>query len=207
MLSSRHSWLSFRSPRGAVSHRLPVFRPLHLLRQGEDGWGLAKLAPRTPPRTPLPAASGRGWGRSRQKAKPPGAGATGGEQTARGRCEQAGRFRDRPASSLLGARGAVLLAELVDAALGVERLLLARVERVAGGADLDAEVTARRVGVVVGAARAADVRLGVVGVNALLHGMMPSSVGWVSRGRVPRLGGGRPSSATLCAAQVSLRGT
>ena len=61
----------------------------------------------------------------------------------------------------------------VDATCGVEQLLLAREERVAVRADVDAEVTGGRVRLVDGSARAGDVGLGVRGVDSGLHGAVP----------------------------------
>ena len=57
------------------------------------------------------------------------------------RAEMGGVQRRPPAESTsLAAGGSVLLAELVHAAGGVHHLLLARVERMAVGANLDLEV-------------------------------------------------------------------
>src|SRR4051794_31579203 len=59
--------------------------------------------------------------------------------------------------------------EPLDAAAGVHQLLLARVERVALGADVDVEVGLRRTRVEVVAARAVHVRDDVLGVNVRFH--------------------------------------
>src|SRR6185503_15924152 len=64
----------------------------------------------------------------------------------------------------------VLLVEPIYAASGVEQLLLAREERVAVRADIDAEVAARRERVVDRAARARDASRAVVGMTCgVLH--------------------------------------
>src|SRR5690349_25012748 len=66
---------------------------------------------------------------------------------------------------------AVLAAEPLDAARGVEQALLAREERVAVGADFDVVVLARRRSRLVGgaAAGAQDRHRDVLGVDAALH--------------------------------------
>src|SRR6185369_3904612 len=69
---------------------------------------------------------------------------------------------------------AVLLLEALDAAGGVDELLLARVERVAVRADLDHERAAGRVGLGLVPARAGDDGGLVRGVNSLFrHGIWP----------------------------------
>src|SRR3569623_1783643 len=68
--------------------------------------------------------------------------------------------------------GAVLLVEALDAAGGVDELLLARVERVAGRTDVNHEVPARRVGLDLVAAGAGNLGLFVNRMNAFLsHGV------------------------------------
>src|SRR3569623_643237 len=68
--------------------------------------------------------------------------------------------------------GAVLLVEALDAAGGVDELLLARVERVAGRADVNHEVPARRVGLDLVATGAGNLGLFINGMNAFLsHGV------------------------------------
>src|SRR5437870_5459045 len=62
---------------------------------------------------------------------------------------------------------AVLLLEALDAAGGVDELLLTRVERVTAGADFDHERTARGVGLGLVTARASDHGRLVLGMNAL----------------------------------------
>ena len=65
----------------------------------------------------------------------------------------------------------VLLAELVDATAGVDDLLLARVERVAAGADFDLQVmTQRGAGNEAVTAAADHVDLFVFGMDAVFHG-------------------------------------
>jgi hypothetical protein len=59
--------------------------------------------------------------------------------------------------------------EALDAAAGIHQLLLARVERVAGGADLDVNLGLGRAGHELIAARTADVSLYVLGMNVCLH--------------------------------------
>ena len=59
--------------------------------------------------------------------------------------------------------------EALDAAAGIDKLLLAGVERMALGADLDVDLRLRRAGHEVVPARAGDVGLDVVGVNVGLH--------------------------------------
>ena len=60
--------------------------------------------------------------------------------------------------------------ELLDAARGIDELLFAREERMAGRADADLDVALRRAGVIDRAARAANVGLMVVGMNICFHG-------------------------------------
>ena len=74
--------------------------------------------------------------------------------------------------SSLPRRGAGLLEpalEALDPTAGVHELLLARVERVAVGADLDVELGLRRAGRELVAARARDVREDVLGMDVGLH--------------------------------------
>src|SRR5690242_21666682 len=59
--------------------------------------------------------------------------------------------------------------EALDATTGVDQLLLARVERVAGRADLDVDLVLRRAGHELVAAGAADVSVYVFGMNVSLH--------------------------------------
>jgi hypothetical protein len=59
--------------------------------------------------------------------------------------------------------------EPLDAASGVDQLLLARVERVALGAELDMQVALGRPRVELVAARAVHVGERVFGVNSCLH--------------------------------------
>src|SRR5690242_14077325 len=69
----------------------------------------------------------------------------------------AGPGQRHPARASSGLRGlGVLLVEPIDATRGVEQLLLAREERVAVRADVDAEVAARREGLVDHPTRAGD---------------------------------------------------
>ena len=65
-------------------------------------------------------------------------------------------FRKRSLSSVGSLLDAVLLVELIHAAAGVNELLLAGVERMALGADLDGDVLLRGAGLIDGAAGAAD---------------------------------------------------
>src|SRR3954470_11431207 len=76
--------------------------------------------------------------------------------------------------TLVGGAGASLAAlEAVDATAGVHDLLLARVERVAVGADLDVDLGLRGSGVEVVATRTGDVRNDVLGVDSGLHDRPP----------------------------------
>src|SRR5690606_9823236 len=76
----------------------------------------------------------------------------------------------RGPSALLAGAAAVLLVEPLDAAGAVEQLLLAGVVGVAVGADVDAEIAARREGVVHHPAGAGDLRRAVVRmVGGRLH--------------------------------------
>ena len=68
---------------------------------------------------------------------------------------------------------AVLLVELVNAAAGVNELLLAGVERVALGADLDGDVLLRGAGLVHGAAGAADRGRLVIRMDTVFHSHSP----------------------------------
>src|SRR4029453_12067428 len=82
-----------------------------------------------------------------------------------------GRRRRRHAEALRGGLFLLLVApcETLDAAGGVDELLLAREERVALGADLETQVLARRPGHELLAASAADGHFLVFGMDALLH--------------------------------------
>ena len=71
---------------------------------------------------------------------------------------------------------AVLLVELIDAAAGVHELLLARIERVALGADLNGDVLLGGAGLDNVAAGAPDGGLVVFRVDAFLH--FPSPQHW-----------------------------
>src|SRR2546426_1478003 len=81
-------------------------------------------------------------------------------------------LRTRP---LLGDLCRLLLPalEALDAAPGVHELLLARVEGVAGRADLDVELRLRRPGLELVATRAPDGREDVLGMNVSFHGLKP----------------------------------
>ena len=68
---------------------------------------------------------------------------------------------------------AVLLVELVNAAAGVNELLLAGVERVALGADLDGDVLLRGAGLVHGAAGAADRGRLIIRMDTVFHSHSP----------------------------------
>ena len=68
---------------------------------------------------------------------------------------------------------AVLLVEFVHAAAGVDELLLAGVERVALGADLDGDVLLRGAGLVHGAAGAADRGRLVIRMDTVFHSHSP----------------------------------
>ena len=104
-------------------------------------------------------------------------------QKMRRRRQPSGRRHRRRASrspSLGGAHAlAVASLELGDAAAGVEDLLLARVERVAGRAHVHAHLTGGDGGTGVErvAARAGHDGVHVFGVNTLLHGVSPGSFG------------------------------
>ena len=66
---------------------------------------------------------------------------------------------------------AVLAAELVDATTGIDDLLLARIERMTGGADLDHEVFAeRRARREFIAATTGDLDVRIVGMDIGFHG-------------------------------------
>src|ERR1022692_4712341 len=69
-----------------------------------------------------------------------------------------------------GAGGAVALRELVDAARGVHEALFACEERMAGGADADAEVLHRGACVINRAAGAGDGGLVGFGMDSFFHG-------------------------------------
>ena len=84
-------------------------------------------------------------------------------------------FAAVPKLLLAGVRCSVLAAEALDASGGVNQLLLAGKERVAGGADFEDDVSlVGGAGLEVVAAGAADVGLLVLGVDAFLgHGVNP----------------------------------
>src|SRR5204862_1390696 len=63
----------------------------------------------------------------------------------------------------------VLLLEAIDAALGVDQLLLAGEEGVAVAADVEVQVAVRGPGLPGGAARAVDLGGGVGGMDVLAH--------------------------------------
>ena len=64
----------------------------------------------------------------------------------------------------------VFLVELLDATSGVDDLLLARVERMAGGADFDVKrLLHRRLGLEHAAARARDFDFVVIGMDIGFH--------------------------------------
>src|SRR6478736_10123564 len=86
----------------------------------------------------------------------------------------------------------VPLVEALDATAGVYQLLLARVEGVALGAQLDAELAHGGAGHELVAARALDLALGVRGVDVGLHD--PSSLGRASS-PATRTGYSRPGGA------------
>ena len=65
---------------------------------------------------------------------------------------------------------AVLLVELINAAAGVDQLLLAGVEGVALGADLNGDILLGGAGLDHGAASAPDGGLLVIGMDSFLHG-------------------------------------
>ena len=67
--------------------------------------------------------------------------------------------------------GTVAAGEFLDAAGGIDELLLAGEERVAGGANADPELALGAAGVVGGAAGAADGGRLVVGMNICFHGL------------------------------------
>src|SRR4051812_29581658 len=101
------------------------------------------------------------------------------------------------AGSLLGALAEALL-EPGNAAAGVEDLLLARVERVAGRAHLGADLAAAdgALGGELVAARARDVGVDVVRVDALLHGGASRRGRRVAREDVNRSRGSYQSART-----------
>mgnify|MGYP000778871713 FL=1 len=68
---------------------------------------------------------------------------------------------------------AVLLVELIHTAAGVNELLLAGVEGVALGADLDGDVLLRGAGLVHGAAGAADRGRLVIRMDTVFHSHSP----------------------------------
>ena len=84
-------------------------------------------------------------------------------------------FRKRSLSSVGSLLDAVLLVELIHAAAGVNELLLAGVERVALGADLDGDVLLRGAGLVHGAAGAADGGGLVIRMDTGFHSQSTSS--------------------------------
>src|SRR6187397_3437599 len=77
------------------------------------------------------------------------------------------KARGLSAGGAAGALEATL--EALDPAARVHQLLLARVERVAGGAHLDVQLRLRRAGHELVAARAGDVRDDVLGMDVGLH--------------------------------------
>src|SRR6476469_10957989 len=83
-------------------------------------------------------------------------------------------IRDAHRPGLLPAAGTAGLLETaleaLDPTAGIHELLLARVERVAVGADLDVELRLRRAGRELVAARAGDVREDVLRMDLSLHG-------------------------------------
>src|SRR4051794_14811945 len=92
-----------------------------------------------------------------------------GEALFHGRCKRAGVAA--PALSLLrGLGAAVALPEPLDASGRVHQLLLARVVRVAGRADLDVDVLAGRTGLPGVAAGAVHRDHLIIGMNIRLHG-------------------------------------
>ena len=80
--------------------------------------------------------------------------------------------RDAGASPAgMGRSATVFAAELVDTSPGVQDLLLARVERMAGGADLDVQLLAQGgTGVEFVAAAANDLDVAVIRVDSFFHG-------------------------------------
>src|SRR5262249_6687142 len=72
-------------------------------------------------------------------------------------------------AALAGLRALELALEALDAAAGVDELLLARVEGMAGRADLDVKLGLRRARLELVPARTAHGRKHVFGVNAGLH--------------------------------------
>src|SRR5581483_11109405 len=89
-------------------------------------------------------------------------------------------------------RARVLAGEPLDAAGGVHELLLAREERVAARADLEAQLLALGgAGLPRGAARAVDGDFLVIRVNAWLHGPSSINVTKNSNSATSRLQGGR----------------
>src|SRR3954471_21747160 len=75
----------------------------------------------------------------------------------------------RVASARSGCAAGLAAAEALDAAAGIHQLLLARVERVAVGADLDVNLCLRRTSRELVPARAAHVSFYVFGVEIGLH--------------------------------------
>ena len=68
-------------------------------------------------------------------------------------------------------RGTEALGEFLDATGSIDELLLAREERVAGGADADLQIAFRAARVVGRAAGAVDRRFFIVGMNICFHGL------------------------------------
>ena len=73
------------------------------------------------------------------------------------------------ALSFVSLLDAVLLVELINTAAGVDQLLLAGVEGVAVGADLNGDILLGGAGLDDGAASAANRGLLVLGMNSFLH--------------------------------------
>src|SRR6266850_2790391 len=88
----------------------------------------------------------------------------------------------------------VLLLEAVDAALGVDQLLLAGKEGVAVAADVEVQVAVRRPGLPGGAARAVDLCGGVGGMDVLAHVLLLSQ----ARGLLAHCARGLPPGRKGC---------
>src|SRR5690606_17867204 len=131
-------------------------------RRAAAGWRSTPRRPAAPSSTPRCPASSRARRGSRANAKEPSAVA--GPPSAR--CAPRG-------GGLLLALAAVAVAEalleLLDAALGVDEALLARVERVVAGPDVDVQLGLRAVGLHDDLAVTDDLGLDHLGVYALLH--------------------------------------
>ena len=95
----------------------------------------------------------------------------------------------------------VLVLEALDAAGGVEQLLLARVERMAGRADVDREVAARRRHLIGVPARACHLRGAIGGVNtSFCHDPSPPKSGLFN----PGLGGNQGVRRALSSVGLAL---